>query len=118
MNTPITPKNAFLPLVGEALLHRGLADICVVTLHPEGESVDLSHGGPESVQLSLSFLVMGDGGDKLTGSNNLKIAPDFGIHSGAVDNGSAFLIGRHCCWTSLVLCSLRSFAVNQQDHTG
>ena len=36
-------KDAFLPLVGEALLHLGLANICVGTLHPEGESVDLSH---------------------------------------------------------------------------
>ena len=43
IDTPITPDNAFLPLVGETLLHRGLENIDVVTLHPGGESVDLSH---------------------------------------------------------------------------
>jgi hypothetical protein len=48
VDTSITPNNAFLPLVGEALLHRDLADISVVTLHPEGESVDMPHADSES----------------------------------------------------------------------
>ena len=35
----------------------------------------------------------GDGGDKVTGSEDLKISVDLGVHAGAVDDGAVLVHG-------------------------
>ena len=39
--------------------------------------------------------VLGDGGDKLAGGEDFKVALDLGVHAGAVDDGAGFRIGVH-----------------------
>jgi hypothetical protein len=39
--------------------------------------------------------MLSDGGDKVAGGEDFKVAADLGMHAGAVDDGSGFRIGMH-----------------------
>ena len=39
--------------------------------------------------------VLGDGGDEVTGIEDLEVAPDLRVHAGTVDDGVALLIDLH-----------------------
>ncbi len=53
---------------------------------------------PAIVAHELKILIrdmLGDGGNKVAGGKDFKVAPDLGVHAGAVDDGAGFRIGMH-----------------------